>query len=286
MNLKFLGYFIFIAVCVIFSLYAHFPSKTAAKYIERTLSQINSQVKIRIDIVNPCFPPGIKAESILVSYAGTPIANLDNFKFFFDLTSFFSNPVTSSFKADIFDGIMSGIVRVSKEKPRETGIESELKNLNLKNFQVSKDLPDYKFSGIINGKVTAGFKQGNILRNYGEVDFADFTLQFPENLFSVETYSFSTGKVKFVMPKHNIIKIEECIMKGREIDLQASGEISLAKNFQKSILNIKARVVLYPMFFMNAENSMPVDAAKSDSDNAIINLSIGGTIQNPTITVE
>ena len=285
MKLKFFGYFIFIAVCIIYSLYAHFPGKTASKYIEQNFSQINSQIKLQIDNIYPSFPPGIKADSILASYAGAPIVKLDNFKSLLDLTTVFSSAVTGSFKASVFDGIMSGIVRVSREKPRELYIETELNNLNFKNFQMGKDLPDYKFSGILNGKVTTGFKQGHILKNYGEVNFTDFSLQFPEALFALETYSFLTGKVKFIMPKHNIIKIEECIMKGQQIDIQLSGEIRVEKQFQKSVLNIKAKAILYSMFFMNAGNSMPVGVAKKDSDNAIINLHIKGTIQNPKIIV-
>ncbi|RLB94108.1 MAG: type II secretion system protein GspN [Deltaproteobacteria bacterium] len=284
MKLKFFGYFIFIAVCIIYSLVAHFPSKTVSKYIEQNFSQINSQVKLQIDNIYPSFPPGIKADSILVSYAGAPIARFDNFKSFFDLTSVFSDTLTGSFKTGVFDGIMSGIVRVSKDKTWEAGIETELKNLNFKNFQMGKDLPGYQFSGILNGKVTTGLnKQGQILKNYGEVNFTDFSLQFPEALFALEKYSFLTGKVKFTMHRQNIIKIEKCNMKGRQLDIQAHGEIRLAAIFQKSILNIKARAILYPMFFMNAGNSKPADIAKNDSGNVIINLQIKGTIQNPKI---
>ena len=285
MKLKFLGYFLFIAGCFIVSLYAQFPGKMAAKYIEQTFSQINSQIKIEIDNVTPSFPPGMKIESILINYADTPIARLENFKSFFKLFTLFSDTVTGSFKADVFNGIISGIVRVSKEKPREIGIETDLGNLNLKNIHMGKSLSDGRFSGILNGKVTVDFKQGHIRKNYGELKFMDLILQFPEALFAVETYSFSSGNIKFFMPKQNIIKIEDCILKGRQIDVQTSGEIKVAREFQKSILNFKARIVLYPMFFMNAGDSVPVDISKNESDNAIISLKIGGTIQNPTITM-
>jgi hypothetical protein len=75
-------------------------------------------------------------------------------------------------------------------------------------------------------------------------------------------------------------------MKGQQIDMQASGEIRVARNVQESNLNIKARVILYPMFFMNAGDSMLIDVDKGDSDNVIINLRIKGTIQNPKITAD
>lgn len=286
MKLKFFGYFIFIATCIVFSLYTRFPGKVAANHIEKSFSQINSQLKLQIDNVNLCFPPGIKAESILINYDGAPIAKLDNFKTFFNLSTFFSNVVTGSFKVGIFDGIMSGMMHVSKKKPRDFGIETDFETLDLKNIHLGKSLSDCEFSGILNGKITAEFKEDRILKNYGEIKFADLALQFPQTLFSVETYTFSSGKLKFVMPKQNIIKIEEFTMKGRQTDIQASGEIRLAGRFQQSRLKLKARVVLYPMFFMDAGDSMPVDVSKSDSDNATINLRIRGTIQNPIITMD
>lgn len=286
MMLKFFGYFIFIAICVIFSLVARFPSETASKYIEQKISQTNSPVKVAINRIDPLFPPGIKADAVLVSYGGTPMVKIDNFKSLLDLSTLLNEKLAGSFKARVFDGIMSGLVRVSKQKPREIDVETEFENLNIKNFQMDKNLPGYQFSGILNGKVTTGIKQGDILKNYGEVTFTDVSLQFPKSLFALETYSFSTGKIKFAMPKQNIIKIEDCAMKGQQIDMQASGEIQVAKNVQKSNLNIKARVILYPMFFMNAGNSMLIDVDKNDSDNVIINLRIKGTIQNPKITAD
>jgi type II secretion system protein N len=286
MMLKFFGYFIFIAICVIFSLVTRFPSETASKYIEQKISQTNSPVKVEINRVDPLFPPGIKADAVLVSYGGTPMVKIDNFKSLLDLSTLLSKKLAGSFKARVFDGIMSGIVRVSKQKPREIDVETAFENLNIKNFQMDKNLPDYQFSGILNGKITTGIKQGHILKNYGEVNLTDVSLQFPKSLFALETYSFSTGKIKFAMPKPNIVKIEECSMRGQQIDMQASGEIQVATNVQKSNLNIKARVILYPMFFMNVGNSMLIDVDKGDSDNVIINLRITGTIQNPKITAD
>jgi type II secretion system protein N len=286
MKLKFFGYFIFITICVIFSLVARFPSETASKYIEQKISQTNSPVKVEINRVDLLFPPGINAGVVLVSYGGTPMVKLDNFKSFLALSTLLSKKVAGSFAARVFDGILSGVVRVSRQKPWEIDVETAFENLNIKNFQMDKNLPDYQFTGILDGKVTTGIKQGHILKNDGEVNFTDVSLQFPKSLFALETYSFSTGKIKFAMPKPNIIKIEECAMKGQQIDMQASGEIRVARNVQESNLNIKARVILYPMFFMNAGDSMLIDVDKGDSDNVIINLRIKGTIQNPKITAD
>ncbi len=287
MKLKFFGYFIFIAATIIFSLNVHFPRKATAKYIERFFSQLNAQVKLQIDDVDPSFPSGIKIDSIQVSYSGMPIATLTNFKSSLDLTTVFDKKTMKGFfKTDVFDGFLSGSALISKVKPRQIDIETKIENLNLKNIHLGKFLLDCNFSGILNGTIDAEFNQGHMMKNHGEVKLADITLQFPETIFPVETFSFSNGNIKFVVPQHNIIRIEEFLMKGRQVDIISSGEIRVNENFQRSTLNLNARLVLYPLFFMNAGANKNVNHLKRDSDNAIINLRIGGTIQNPTISME
>ena len=158
--------------------------------------------------------------------------------------------------------------------------------MKLKNIRLGEILSNGQLSGILNGTLSAVFKQGHIRQSKGDLNFADLILQFPEALFSVETYSFSSGNLKFSMPEDHILKIDDCSLTGRQIDLHSSGIIRIAGIFQNSRLNIKARIVLYPLFFMNAGDSMPVDVSKTDSDNAVIDLRIGGTLQHPTITMD
>ncbi len=286
MKLKFWGYFIFVAGSILFSLYVHFPGETAATYIEKTFSQTHPELSLQIDTLHPSFPPGIKADAIRVGYRGMAIATLNKFTASFDLTTLFNNAVTGSFKTRVFDGILSGVLRASKEKPRVIGAETEFNDLKLKDIPLGETLADGKLSGIANGILAIEFKHGLILKNKGEVNFSDLILRFPNALFAVETYAFSSGKLKFFMPEDHIIKIEEFNVTGRQLDLHSSGEIRLAETLQRSRLNINAKVVLYPLFFMNAGDSMPVDVSKTDSDNAVIHLRIGGTIQYPRITVD
>jgi hypothetical protein len=73
---------------------------------------------------------------------------------------------------------------------------------------------------------------------------------------------------------------------GRQLDLHSSGDIRVAEIFQNSRLNLTARVVLHPLFFMDAGDSVPVDVSKTDADNAILHLRIGGTIDQPTIAMD
>lgn len=280
------GYFAFIVACIVFSLYVHFPDRTVAKYFERSFSQIHSGLTIAVAAVNPCFPVGMKADTILVKYSGKPIATLENFKFLLNLNTFLGEAFAGTFKADLFAGVLSGAVKSELENVKGFKTETKIKNMALKHLFLGEYLSDCEFSGILNGTINAGLKQGLIRKSSGDVTVTDIVLQFQAPVFALEKYSFSSGKIKFDMPDHKTIKIENLMLKGRRLDLQSSGDIRVSENFQESRLNMKAQIVLYPLFFMDAGDGVPAGVSKRDSENAVIYLRIGGTVHNPIITVD
>jgi type II secretion system protein N len=286
MKLKFFGYVLFIAMCIVFSLYVHFPGNTVSDYIEHRVSQLHLNIKLDIDPITPCFPLGLKTKAVQARHEGNPLVTMENVRSVFDVKTLFATMAKASFKADVLEGILSGRVGISRTPPRDLDIETSLEGLKLKQISLDKSLADVKVSGLVSGKIAAAFKKGMIHINDGQIKFTDLVLDFAQPRFSVETYFFSTGNIKFDMPKDNIIRIDECTMTGRQTDIRASGTIHVDKDFQDSILDIKAKIILYPLFFMNAGDAAPVDVAKNNSDNAIVHLNIGGTIKTPLIVMD
>jgi hypothetical protein len=141
-------------------------------------------------------------------------------------------------------------------------------------------------SGILNGTLTTGFKQRQLLQNEGDLTVSNLVLQFPDPLFSIEAYAFSSGTLKFSMPQDHTFRVDDFSVTGRQLDLHSSGEIRVAEIFQNSRLNLTARVVLHPLFFMNAGDSVPIDVSTTDADNAVFHLRIGGTLHQPTIAMD
>jgi len=280
------GYFVFVVACIVFSMVVHFPGRTAATYIEHTFSRMNSRLTLTVDTVSPCFPVGMKADTILVKSEGKSIANLDNFKFLLNLNAILGEALAGTFKTDVFEGVLSGTVNGALETPEGVETEITLENLNLKNQYLGEALFDCEFSGILNGTITAGLNPGLIRKGSGDVNLTDIVLQFPAPVFSIEKYVFSTGKIKFEMPDSKTIRIEDAMLKGRHLDIQSSGNIRVLKDFQKSRLNMKAKIVLYPLFFMDAGDAVPIDVSKSESENVILHLRIGGTVQKPIINMD
>ena len=286
MKLKIFGYILFVVACIFFSLYLRFPARSAADYIEQNLFHANSRLNIKIDRLKPCFPPGIKADTILFSHANVPMARLEDFRTAVDVTTVFKPFWGGRVKARVFDGTLFGSVRASRKGPMEIGIDARVETLNLKDIDLDKLIADCSFSGMLNGKISAELKQGHLVKLAGELTGTTIALDFFEPLFAIGTYSFSTGMVKFGIAGPGTIKIDDLTLQGRQADIQASGEIRMGDSVQTSRLNLDARIVLTPVFFMNAGNSIPVDLPKGDADKTKLHLRIGGTLENPTIVLD
>jgi len=286
MKLTFFGYLIFIIACIIFSLYVHFPGKSAAEYIENRISQLDPAVKIQIDPIVPCLPLGMKTSAVTIGYGGTSTMTMENFRSFPDFTTLFASVVNADFKTSVFGGFLSGRVGISRQNPGDLTIETRGESLQLDRIELGKLLLDCQVSGRMDLNVTAAFKDGLIRTNHGEINLADLGLHFPAPLFSIETYSFSTGKIKFDMTDDHVVKIQDFIMKGRQTDIQLTGKIQINPEVKKSLLEMKAKIVLYPLFFMNAGDAAPIDVAKNSSDNTVVHLNVGGTIETPLIAMD
>lgn len=286
MKLKIFGYALFVVICIVFSLYVRFPSRSAAAYIEQHLFHADSRLSIKIENLKPCFPPGLKADTLFFSHDKELLAKLEKFRSAVDVTTVFNAFQKIRFRARVFDGTLSGIVRASRKSPMEIGIDARVETLGLKAVDLDKLIADCRFSGLVNGKISAGLQQGHLAKLAGEFTGTTIALDFAEPLFAIETYSFSSGNVKFGIKGPGIIKIDDLTLKGRQADIQASGDIRMGDILQKSRLNLDARVVLYPVFFMNAGDSVPVAMPRGDADRTTLHLRIGGTFENPTIGLD
>lgn len=286
MKYKLLGYTLFIIASLVLSIYFRFPGQTLADYIEANSSGIDPKLEISIDRLKPSFPPGIKAESVQLHYAGNPFAELDNFSFLIDLGTLAGKNISCSFETRALEGRLSGNVLVAKENHRNIRLQSRFERLMLEKIDTDSILPNCGISGIISGNLNGELDKLTLQKSRGKFDLKNLALHFKEPLFSVNNYSFSETAVAFAMPDPKTIEVQECTMKGRQMDIESSGKIHLSENMKQSTLDINARVVLYPLFFMDAGDDIPADISNSRSENAVFNLKIGGTVNNPSVSFD
>jgi len=241
---------------------------------------------IQIDQLEPAFPLGIKADSIQLHYAGNAFADLDNFSFLLDILTLAGKDITCSFETRMFEGTLSGNVLVSKKNHQNMQVESKFNSLMLEKINTGSILPHCKISGEMSGNVSGKLERVTLQKSQGKFNLKNLAFHFKEPLFSVKNYSFSDTSAKFEMTDPKTVEIQECTMKGKQMDVESSGKIHLAENIKQSTLDIDARVVLYPMFFMDAGDDIPADISDSRSDNAVFNLKISGTVDHPSVSFD
>jgi type II secretion system protein N len=140
MKISIFGYVIFVLLCIFISGYRHFPTDTASKYVQHEISRFNSNLNLSIDGIKPVFPPGIKADTILVNYAGNLVGELEKFKLGFDLFSIFRDANKYHFKTGAKDGVISGTITLPEKEQGLAILESEFKTLLLDHLSLGEKL--------------------------------------------------------------------------------------------------------------------------------------------------
>ncbi len=282
MKLGILGYVIFAVFCFCIAIYRHFPGDTGSNYIQHEILKLNSNLKIDMEGIKPAFPPGIKASTLFINYAGIPLIFLEKFKLGFDLFSVFSDAEKYLFRAIAKDGTLSGSLTLPGKKEGQIFLESEFKALLFDRLDLGKYLYDLQLSGILSGEIVAKLDKQKLKTSQGNIHIAKALFEQGSLNFGGDEISFSSVDVMFSTDAYTLT-IENCRMRGKQLDLESSGEIKIAQLFENSRLNLDASIELHPRFFMEAGNLIPAEMAKGNSDGTTLYLTIGGTLQNPKI---
>lgn len=233
--------------------------------------------------IKPVFPPGIKTDTLIVTYSGIPLMGLEKFKLGVALSSVFSDTSRYPFTGSTKEGTISGNIISEKSQQGQIGVESEFKSLVFDHINLGKYLYDLQLSGVFTGKIAGEIDKQKLKTGQGDfiVENALFDLNALD--FWMDEIAFSFVAVMFTMPDPVTLKIETCRMKGKQLDLESSGEIKIAPLFENSRLDLTVSILLHPQFFMEAGNSIPAEMARGNSDGTKLDVIIQGTLQNPKI---
>jgi type II secretion system protein N len=283
MKLRFSGYVIFVVFCVCIAVYRHFPGNTASLYIQHEISKFNPNLNIDIKEIRPAFPPGIEADTIIVKYAGIPLIDLEKFKLGMDLSSVFSDAKRYPFKGIAKDGTLWGSITSQRSKKGQILLESEFKTLLFDHLDLGKHLYDLQLTGTFTGKIAGKMDQQKLETSQGNIHIENAFFDLGSLDSWMDEISFSSVSVMFIMPEPFTLKIETCRMKGKQLDLESSGEIKIAPLFENSRLNLSVGILLHPHFFVEAGNLIPAKMSTKNFDGTKLDLTIKGTLQNPKI---
>ncbi len=285
MKYKIIGYLLFFVACLVFLLYRQFPGQRIADDVHKYVSNVHPAMSVQLHELSPSLPLGMKTDSVRISWLDHPVVELHNTRCRIELRTLFSQNKQLNYQADVLNGRISGTVVSEKNRRGTFQMASQLESLVLEEMDLGKNLSNARLSGLLNGHVDAILDNNRVKEKKGEITIQNGQIAFKSPVFAIEAVTFSAMQLQFNLIDHQRLQIAEFQMTGRQLDITASGEIQLDRNFDQSQLNLRLRMVLHPLFFMDAGELSPVEMARDESDNAILDLAITGTLQNPIISV-
>ncbi len=286
---KFL-YISYIIAAFIFFLYILFPSYAVKTYIEHKLGSINPDLSISIDNINPVFPPGVRLNTVSFYYIRSLLLDAETIKIVPGIFSVFSSKTAFSFKGVAYDGIINGKAIIGSNAGH-IKIDADLSGIQIKDIPAIKipagiEKEKYKVSGILGGKVTYSNNKGSDRVMGAKLGISDCRIKLKEPVFNHETFTFSKIEVDLAATNKRL-QIKSCTIDGDKVSASLSGSIVTKKNLGLSVLNLKGKIKLKPLFFGNMKKNLLASIfPEKMSGNGTFSFRIGGTFNNPEFTLK
>lgn len=291
MNIKKkLLYLSYIITAFIFFLYILFPSDAVKTYIEHKLGGINPDLSISIDNINLVFPPGVRLNTVSFYYIRSLLLDAETIKIVPKIFSVFSSKTAFSFKGVAYDGIINGRANIGGNAGH-IKIDADLSGIQVKDIPAIKisagiEKEKYKVSGILNGKVSYSNNKDSGRVMEAKLDISDCRIKLKEPVFNHENFTFSNIEADLAAIK-NKLQIKSCSIEGDKVNASISGSIVTRKNLGSSVLNLKGKIKLKPLFFGNMKKNLLASIfPKKMSGNGSFSFKIGGTFDNPEFTLK
>ncbi len=287
---KKLLYLSYIIAAFVFFLYVLFPSDAVKTYIEHKLGSINPELSISIDNINPVFPPGVKLNAVSFYYIRSLLLDAETIKIVPRIFSVFSSKTAFSFKSVAYEGIINGKATIGSNAGH-IKIDADLSEIQIKDIPAIKNLvgiekEKYKVAGILDGKVTYSNNKGSDRVMGAKLAISDCSIKLKEPVFNHESFAFSKIEADLATVK-KIVQIKSCTIEGDKVNASLSGSIVTKKNLGSSVLNLKGKIKLKPLFWGNTKKNLLASIfPEKMSGNGSFSFKIGGTINNPEFTLK
>jgi len=286
---KFL-YISYIIAAFIFFLYILFPSYAVKTYIEHKLGSINPDLSISINNINPVFPPGVRLNTVSFYYIRSLLLDAETIKIVPRIFSVFSSKTAFSFKSVAYDGIINGKAIIGSNAGH-INVDANLSGIQIKDIPAIQipagiEKEKYKITGILDGKVTYSNNKGSDRVLGAKLGISDCRIKLKEPVFNHENFTFSKIEADLAAIKKRL-QIKSCTIEGDKVNASLSGSIVTNKNLGSSVLNLKGKIKLKPLFFGNMKKNLlaSIFPAKM-SGNSSFSFKIGGTFNNPEFTLK
>ncbi|MBW1822222.1 MAG: type II secretion system protein GspN [Deltaproteobacteria bacterium] len=283
-------YISYVITALIFFLYILFPSYAVKTYIEHKLGGINPDLSISINNINPVFPPGVRLNTVSFYYIRSLLLDAETIKIVPRIFSVFSSKTAFSFKSVAYDGIINGKAIIGSNAGH-IKVDANLSGIQIKDIPAIQipagiEKEKYKITGILDGKVTYSNNKGSDSVMGAKLGISDCRIKLKEPVFNHENFTFSKIEADLAAIKKRF-QIKSCTIEGDKVNVSLSGSVVTKKKLGSSVLNLKGKIKLKPLFFGNMKKNLLASIfPEKMSGNSSFSFKIGGTFNNPEFTLK
>jgi type II secretion system protein N len=231
-------------------------------------------------------PPGIKLHEIYITHQNMAIVELKSLKVMPGLGSLFSDATTVNFKADVYEGAVSGRVEIATN-PEGGGlkIDGNIAGVQVRQISALQQLSNHEISGALGGDFVYSGEKANS-KFSGNLTVNDCRLELATEIFNQKSFDFKTVDADLALNNRNLV-INGFNAKGNQLDLQVNGSIGLTNpNLTKNSLKLTGKVTPHHVFLAKIEKDLPVNLLRNrKSGKTDISFEIDGTLDEPSFSL-
>lgn len=253
---KWLLYFAYISVVTILCLYFLFPSDAIKAYICDAVNNASGNVTITIDRVNPSFPPGLTIHQVKIFQAKQPLLGVDLLKIVPDYPSFLNQETSFNFDGKSHEGSLHGKAYVTRKKETPgLRIDAQFEGLQISRIPAIADFTLQMISGRLDGKVAYIRNENAEETADAELVLLDCGIKLPEDQFKLGSLNFSKIEAKVRLSKDQL-HLNQCSIKGPQVDGSVAGVIRIADQYEKSTLDLRGTIKPHHLFLSGLGKSI------------------------------
>jgi type II secretion system protein N len=277
---------LYIVGLLAFFLYLGFPSDHINTYMVNQINGINPQIEVTIERIAPALPPGIRLYHVDLYHREHVWGRFENIKIIPHLFSLFGSQKGFSFAAKAYAGEIKGTAEFEKNSPvARMVVDTTLTGLQVKDVDAIQALSEYSISGLLDG--TLAFQsdaRNQILK--GDLSLSDVRVDLTIPLFNQGSLEFNDVTAQLVLNNHNLT-IENCRLKGKQLDASVSGSIMLNRDFSRGTLNLEATIDPHHLLLAAIKKSLPFVFLKNGkTDDKDLKVIIRGTTDAPEFSLK
>ncbi len=268
-------YALTLLITVIFFVFYLFPGEKIEKHVRLTFVRAFPEFELSIEKTRPALPLGIGLSGVKVIREDNAVFETDFVKIGFPIGSVFSGKTSFSFNGKVYGGKANGTIDVMENAARATA-EVKLSGIRIEKIPAVGQIAQSGISGALNGSLmvdsAASSGQAGV-----KLRIDDLVSSLPLPFVKSGNLSFKTIEIEASLNRQDFV-ITQCTFKGKQLDGQISGKITLKDPFEESLLSLEGTIQPHPEFLKNFPVQMLPPRQKNNNG---FGFKLSGTFATP-----